>query len=368
MKIRRVHLHNFRNLKDLRLSFPDGVTVIAGKNAQGKTNILEGIYLAASLRSFRASREEVMILAGQDEASVDVTFEQNGREHEISVMLNRRGGKKVTIDGRRAEKNRDALGLFQSVVFTPDHLMMIKGAPQERREFIDIAICATDTRYTEALLRYNKTLKNRNRLLKEIENDPSLAATLPVWDEMMAATGGYVAKCRAEYIRQLDLAAGRIYEEISGGQEKIKLLYLNQFSKDEKTEEQYGELIRERLEKTRGRDIENGMTGSGVHKDDILIMIGGKSAKFFASQGQIRSVALSVKLGEAVISEARTGEMPVILLDDIFSELDGNRQKFIMDHTLKNQCIVTTCEPEKMRYPGAATLFIEKGEIQCTST
>lgn len=368
MKIRRIHLHNFRNFKDLRLSFSDGVTVIAGENAQGKTNILEGIYLTASLRSFRAGKEEVMILSGQDEASVDLTFVEKGREHEVSVMLNRRGGKKVTIDGRRAEKNRDALGLFQSVVFTPDHLMMIKGAPQLRREFMDIAICATDTKYTEMLVRYNKVLKNRNRLLKEVESNPSLADTLPVWEDMLAELGGYIARCRCLYIKELNLAAQQIYEEISGGREKIKLIYLNQFSKEELSEREYAALIRERLEKTRTRDVENGMTADGVHKDDILITIGGKSAKFFASQGQIRSVALSVKLGEAVINEARTGKMPVILLDDIFSELDENRQKFIMEHTLKNQCIVTTCEPDKLRGIGQTTLLVERGEVSCIST
>lgn len=368
MKIKTVSFLNFRNIEDLTLTFSDGVWIIAGENAQGKTNILEGIWYLSSLHSFRAAKDDQLIRYGQKHAKISLIFEENERQREITVDFFAGKGKKISADGRLLQKSREALGLFKSVIFTPDHLMMIKGSPNKRREFLDVAICALSTKYTEYLLHYVKALKNRNRVLKEVPECPSLISTLPVWEEMLARYGSFIAFTRQQYVLKLEAAAQKIYEEISGGREKIKLIYLNAFSKDAIDEETYFKKMIERFEKSREKDLERKSTSFGVHKDDLLLLIGGKSAKFFASQGQIRSLTLSLKLAEAQYTEEQEGKKPIILLDDIFSELDENRQKFIMEHTLDNQCIVTTCEPEKLKSISQNIIFIENGGRKCIST
>lgn len=366
MKIRSVYLKNWRNIEQLHLDFVPEVQLILGKNAQGKTNILEAIYLTSTMRSFRTNKENMLIRSGEKQASIRLVFEKHGREQELEIRLCEGQSKKVYLDGRLIPRTRDAIGLFSGVLFTPDHLMMIKGAPGERREFLDMALCAGSPRYTEDLLQYNKALKNRNRLLKS-ENE-ALFATLPVWDELLCRYGASIAAARAEYLQKLSEAAAGEYEQISAGGEKMKILYINQFSKEPQTAETYYQLMMEQMEKRRQRDIENQTTGMGIHKDDFLTLLGGKSAKFFGSQGQIRSCVLSIKMAEAALIEQQSGLKPVILLDDILSELDEGRQNYVLQHTFDNQCVVTACEPDKLERFAKGSILIKGGNRDVSSS
>ena len=360
MKIKRITLSNWRNVADLSLSFCEDVQLILGKNAQGKTNILEALSLASTMRSFRTNKEQMLIHYGETEAVIELVFEKNQREQTLRIELQEGLPKKVYLDGRHITRTRDAIGLFSSVLFTPDHLMMIKGAPGERREFLDMALCAASPKYTEDLLQYNKALKNRNRLLKS-ENE-ALLATLPVWDELLCRYGSSIAAARSAYIRQLSQQAAEEYARIAVGGEKLKLVYINQFAKEERSQQEYYELMLEQLEKKRPRDIENQSTGMGIHKDDMLALLAGKSAKYFGSQGQIRSCVLAVKMAEAALIYRQSGIRPVILLDDILSELDEGRQEYILQHTFKNQCIVTACEPDKLQRFAENSIYIKGGK------
>ena len=359
MKIKTIKLENYRNIENLSLSFGSGVQVITGENAQGKTNILEAIFLAATMRSFRAGKENMLIRYGEKKASIDVCFEKNDREQRLLIELAGNESKKVYLDGRRLTRTRDGIGLFQSVLFTPDHLMMIKGAPGQRREFLDMTLCSQSPGYTENLLQYNKALKNRNRILKR--EDPSLLSTLPMWDELLSKYGSAVAFARQNYILQLDECAAKEYAAISSDREKMKLVYLSQFTKEPISKEEYAARIQDSLSQNREQDKENESTTVGVHKDDFLTLLSGKSAKFFASQGQVRSCVLAVKMAEAMLLEQNCGQKPVILLDDILSELDPARQEYILRHTFENQCIVTACEPDKLSSICKDYIWIEGG-------
>lgn len=358
MKIKSIALKNYRNIEDIFLQFAPGVQVITGENAQGKTNILEAIFLSSTMRSFRAGKEEMLIFYGKESAEIELTFEKNEREQQLRIVLSGES-KKVFLDGRAIGKTRDAIGLFQSVLFTPDHLMMIKGAPGERREFLDMTLCAQSAGYTENLLQYNKALKNRNRLLKS--ENPSLLATLPTWDEMLAKYGSFIAHARQNYLLQLDEYAAKEYEQISSKREKMKILYLSQFSKEPLSRAEYEQKILETLSQNHERDREKESTTYGIHKDDFMVLLAGKSAKFFASQGQVRSSVLAIKMAEAKLLEINSGHRPVILLDDILSELDPARQDYILSHTFENQCIVTACEPDKLSAVCKDYIWIEGG-------
>ncbi len=358
MKIKKLTLKNYRNIEEIDLSFAPGVQVITGENAQGKTNILEAIFLLSTMRSFRAGKEEMLIQYGKDAAEVELIFEKNEREQHLKMNLSSQN-KKVFLDGRHLAKTRDAIGLFQSVLFTPDHLMMIKGAPGERREFLDMTLCAQSAGYTENLLQYNKALKNRNRLLKT-ENE-ALLATLPMWDELLAKYGAYIAFARQNYILQLNESAAKEYAAISSDREKMKILYCSQFAKEPITKAEYEQRIKQMLFENVQKDREKESTNYGVHKDDFMTLLAGKSVKFFASQGQVRSCVLAIKMAEANLLEKNSGHKPVILLDDILSELDPSRQEYILKNAFKNQCIVTACEPDKLAGVCKDYIWIEGG-------
>ncbi|MBR5783011.1 MAG: DNA replication/repair protein RecF [Clostridia bacterium] len=366
MKLKQIRLTSYRNIRNMELNFVPGVQVITGENAQGKTNILEAVFLTSTMRAFRTGKENMLIRYGEQSAVIETVFEKSGREQTLRIELFDKESKKVWLDGRRLQKTRDAIGLFQSVLFTPDHLMMIKGAPGERREFLDMTLCAQSPSYTEDLLQYSKALKNRNRLLKF--EDEALLATLPVWDELLAKYGSRIAFARQQYIEQLTEVAAKEYAAISSDREKMKIVYVSPLTKENLTKEQYYTAILQALEKNKESDLENQSTGVGVHKDDFLTLLAGKSAKFYASQGQIRSCVLAIKMAEAALLEKNSGHKPVILLDDILSELDPGRQEYILNNTPENQCIVTACEPDKLKEICADCIWIEGGEKKDVSS
>ena len=362
MKILRLKLKNFRNFEEETFDFTDGINILAGNNAQGKTNCIEAIYFCSCLKSYRVLKEEQLIRFSEREASLTLDFEEEGKEEQLKILFHADRGKEYRYNGLVVSRLRDLLGVFYSVIFTPDHLNLIKEGPHKRRAFLDMALCSLDLSYTDHLLSYQKILKNRNALLRQCQEDPSLAQMLFVWDEKLAEEGSYIAKARADYLDALSKIAKEFYSQIAASGEKLKLIYLNQFTKDNVSREESKELIRTRLEKMRQTDIAMGQTVSGVHKDDILILLSGKSMKFFASQGQIRSAVLSMKLAEAECIYLKTGTQPVLLLDDILSELDSRRQKFIFSKMSGRQTVLSTCELGKIRKKGDKVFFIKDGK------
>lgn len=364
MKIQSLRLENFRNFKDETFLFSEGTNILAGNNAQGKTNCIEAIYFCSCLKSYRVLREEQLIRFGEETASVTLTFGEGSRQEQLQILFHRNKPKEFRYNGLVVSRLRDLLGCFHSVIFTPDHLNLIKEGPHKRRNFLDMALCSLDLNYTDQLLNYQKIIKNRNALLRQCKDRPELTDMLEIWDEKLAQAGSYIALARREYIDRLSEFAKGYYSAISGGAEKLKLIYLNQFTKDAVSQEEYRRLILERLWKMRETDLAMGQTMSGIHKDDILMLLSGKSMKFFASQGQIRSAVLAIKLAEAECIKDRQETEPVLLLDDILSELDSKRQKFIFGRMEGRQTILSTCELGKIRKKGDKVFFIKDGSIQ----
>ena len=363
MIIRSLRLENFRNFTDETFSFVPQINILAGNNAQGKTNAIEAIYFCSCLKSYRVFKEEQLIRFGAQSAAITLDFEVDGRQEQLKILFQKDRPKEFRYNGLAVSRLRDLLGCFQSVIFTPDHLNMIKEGPHKRRAFLDMALCSLDLKYTDQLLNYQKILKNRNALLRQCKESPQNAEMLFVWDEKLARAGAYIAKARQEYLAALSEFAKGFYSQTASQQEKLKLIYLNAFTKDPVEEEEYYRLFLARLERMRETDIAMGQTVSGIHKDDILILLSGKSMKFFASQGQIRSAVLAIKLAEAECVTQKTGTQPVLLLDDILSELDARRQKFIFERMAGRQTILSTCELGKIRYKGNRIFTIKDGKV-----
>ncbi len=349
MIIKSVILKNFRNIEFEKIEFDAGVNILVGKNGQGKTNILEAVSFCSVLKSFRTVKEEQLIRFGCDSARIQIEYLNQNNTESIEIIINKDGNKQLKHNGMTVLKNRELIGNFLSILFTPDHLNLIKEGPNKRRAFLDMALCSLDIKYTDALLRYQKILSQRNALLKK-EN--VLEDLLEIYDAKLAHEGAYIANARARYIEKLEEFAKIIFGDISKSQNKLKLLYINQFSKTVENCEQIEKAMYERYVRTHQTDILLKMTTSGIQKDDMLILQNGKSLKYFGSQGQIRSAVLSLILAQADVIHDKYGEYPVIILDDILSELDRARQKYIFSGTRASQVLVSTCETQKARGKG----------------
>lgn len=363
MILKSVELKDFRNIQSEKINFTEGINILVGKNAQGKTNILEAINYCSYLKSFRQSKEEQLIRFGCDSANIKIEYlTENGLEN-IEISIFKDSPKLLKKNGITITKNRELIGSFLSTVFTPDHLNLIKEGPNKRRSFLDMLLCALDIKYTDTLLKYQKVLSQRNALLKKAEgNFEKYESLLSVYDEKLAEEGSYIACVRAEYIRKLDFYAKEIFSDISNGDKKLKILYINQFAKDVNDRETVRKQIIARLLKSRTADFAYQMTSCGIQKDDMLILQGGKALKFFGSQGQIRSAVLSLILAEGKIINEKYGVYPVIILDDILSELDRSRQKYIFSGEGVSQCILSTCETMKARGKGNI-IKVKEGRI-----
>lgn len=363
MILKRLTVENFRNIEYQQIEFTDGINILVGKNAQGKTNILEAINFCSYLKSFRSCKEEQLIRFGAEKAYIKIEYEtENGLEN-IEVTIYKDSPKELRKNGITVTKNRELIGSFLSTVFTPDHLNLIKEGPNKRRSFLDMLICALDIKYTDSLLRYQKILSQRNALLKKADgNREGFEQLLEVYDEKLADEGSYIALRRAEYIKKLDFYAKQIFEDIAKSDKKLKILYINQFAKEIEDRQTVKEQILDRLKKSRNADFSLCQTVSGIQKDDMLILLGGKSLKFFGSQGQVRSAVLSLILAEGKIINEKYGIYPVIILDDILSELDRTRQKYIFNGGDVKQCLLSTCETMKARGKGNI-LKVKEGRI-----
>lgn len=348
MICKRITVQNFRNIENEEIRFSDGVNLLHGDNAQGKTNLLEAIYYISLGKSFRGATEKEMIGFGKDYSFLSLDFCDSVREQNISVTISRDKRRRFVQNGVKIFKMTDIVGSLRAVLFSPDMLSLVKDGPSERRSFLDTALCQSRPVYMQSLTRFNKIVKQRNKLLKESENDrATVNATLPFWSEQLARESAVLARFRAEYVETAEKFVKKFFSEMTNGGEEPSLTFVSSCKlsaeecKDtEKVYEAYLKLLTDNVE----RECIVQSSLYGAHKDDIDIRLNGKSARDFASQGQQRSLALAMKLSEGEICYAECGEHPVFLLDDVLSELDPHRRAYLLREIENKQVIMTGCD------------------------
>lgn len=332
MIVRQIELHNFRNYKGLSLPLSDQVNIFYGDNAQGKTNILESIYVCSTTKSHKGSKDRDMIKIGEEEAHIRMTLEKKGVPHRIDMHLKKNKTKGVAIDGIPIRKSSELFGLMNVVFFSPEDLSMIKNGPAERRRFMDLELCQLNKLYLYHLSNYNKILVQRNNLLKQIGYQSSLADTLDIWDAQLIEFGSRMIESRESFIKEMNEIVEEVHATLSGGKERLKIFYEPSTSAEE---------FAIKLKKSREQDIYRKMTHYGPHRDDISFFIGEENIKLFGSQGQQRTAALSLKLAELELVKRKIGENPVLLLDDVLSELDRKRQHHLLNCMEGIQTMIT---------------------------
>lgn len=342
MYIKEIALKDFRNYKELHTSFHPRVNIFLGKNAQGKTNLLEGIYLNAMARSFKTSRDKDLIRFGEEFCRIHTISEAFDEEQETEILVTKAGKKIIKIDGMKASKTSQLLERIYIVIFSPEDLKIVKDEPEKRRRFIDRELCQIRPGYYSDLSSYKKVLKQRNMYLKEREIDTGV---LEIWDYELAKYGSRLITCRHEFIQRINEISSDIHDRISGGLEKLTIHYEANVACCEPDAPEGTEAFFFRmLEQSREDDIRNRTTGRGPHKDDLKIEANGVDLRKFGSQGQQRTAALSLKLSEIRLIEAETGEKPILLLDDVLSELDNERQSYLISSLGENQMFITTAD------------------------
>ncbi len=332
MWVQSIEFLNFRNYEKMKMELDPGINLLYGDNGQGKTNVLEGIYLCSTTGSHRRSVDKEMIFFGRREYHIRMHAFKGKEMHRIDIHYTKEGRKGIAIDGLPLKKATEMFGYLNVVMFAPEDLMVVKEGPSERRRFLDREICQTDPVYMEDLSGYNRVLMQRNKLLKTLPDNMGLIETLDIWDEQLVRYGKRIIKRRREYLRETEEISKRIHRSITDGKEEIGIQY-----EENAVEEKMAEL----LKKNRQRDVYNMTTGTGPHRDDFSIKINGIDTRRFGSQGQQRSAAVSLKLSEIEIIRKKTGEMPVLLLDDVFSELDHSRQESLLKEIKSTQTIIT---------------------------
>lgn len=332
MMIHSLELLHFRNYEREIFEFDEETNVLYGDNAQGKTNVLEGIYLCSTSRSHKGSRDREMILMGQEDAHLKMFVEKNQICHKIDVHLKKKKAKGIAIDGIPVKKSSDLLGMCHVVFFSPEDLAIIQNGPEARRKFIDMELCQLDHIYLHHLTKYKHVLKQRNELLKQISINSKLLDTLDIWNSQLVEYGTYVIKARTEFVRKLNGYIRKIHNNLTGGKENIELTYEPNVTASAFAQE---------LVVMEKKDLFTKTTNTGPHRDDLSFVSENKDLRKYGSRGQQRTGALSLKLTEIQIVEEKTGEKPLLLLDDVLSELDRNRQNYLLEHIKGIQTIIT---------------------------
>lgn len=332
MNIRSIELKNFRNYENLEISFDEGTNILFGDNAQGKTNILEAAYMSGTTKSHKGSRDKEMIRFGEEEAHLKTVVVRGGREYQIDMHLKKNRAKGIAIDKIPIKKASELFGILNIVFFSPEDLNIIKNGPAERRRFLDSELCQLDRIYLADLTNYNKILAQRNKLLKDMIYRPGLSDTLPVWDMQLIETGKKIIRRRKQFVDELREIVSDIHYRISGGKEELFLKYEPNiddiFFEDE-------------LSRAKEKDKKLCQTSVGPHRDDLLFSIGDVDIRKYGSQGQQRTSALALKLSEIELVRKSISDTPVLLLDDVLSELDSSRQNYLLNNISDTQTIIT---------------------------
>lgn len=358
MKIEHLSLRNFRNAEESEIEFSEGVNIICGANAAGKTNILEAIFYFAAGKSFRNCKDRELIKFGNDKANASMRFSSRQGATKMSAVLSKSGRRAISIGESGPLKMTEYIGRFRAVIFTPDHLSLVKGSPENRRRFLDLAICQSFPRYAPTLSEYNRVLAQKNALLKRGNVIDEL---LSIYNERLAQLAAVITVNRRKYVQKLEEEARKFLFDMSNGKEKLTLTYqsqIGQFETQEEVKEKYIKLFTEKKEYEKERFL----ALYGSHKDDFSVSINKKSARMYASQGQQRSTVLALKLAEGELSSKLTGEYPVFLLDDILSELDSDRKEYILSRITDRQVIITGCESDLFETDGSK-IFVCDGKV-----
>ncbi|MCL2415390.1 MAG: DNA replication/repair protein RecF [Defluviitaleaceae bacterium] len=345
MIIETVELKNYRNISSLFLTLHPGINILHGDNAQGKTNFLESIYVCATGRSHRTNRDSELIMMGMDVARIKLIIaKEHGIKDQLDMQIrqknngakNKSGSKSALVNSMPIGRLGELYGLANIVIFSPEDLQLIKSGPNLRRRFMDMELCQLYPNYYHNLRRYHRVLKQRNNLLKTLQkNRKNLEAmnNLDAWDIQLSEYGIKIIEIREEFIEKIKEIAAKIHKDITAQNENLEIFYKKSVNE---------QVFLEKLIKTRERDILQGTTSSGIHKDDILLTINNLDVHKFASQGQQRTAALALKLSEIQLVEEETGQKPVLLLDDVLSELDSGRQSYLFSAINSIQIIITT--------------------------
>lgn len=358
MIIKSIELKNFRNYENLNISFDEGTNIIYGNNAQGKTNILEAAYMSGTTKSHKGSKDKDMIRFGEQEAHLRTVVIKQGKEYQIDMHLKQSRSKGIAVNRVPMKKASELFGILNIVFFSPEDLNIIKNGPAERRRFLDAELCQLDKVYLADLTNYNKILNQRNKLLKDMVYRPDLSDTLPVWDMQLVETGKKIIRRRKQFVEELNEIVHGIHYKISGEKEELVLKYEPSiddiFFEDE-------------LLKARSRDLKLCQTTVGPHRDDMLFSVDGVDIRKYGSQGQQRTSALSLKLSEISLVKKNINSTPVLLLDDVLSELDGNRQNYLLNSLSDTQTIITCTgldEFVKNRFQVDKVFHVVKGQVE----
>ena len=358
MIVNALYLKQYRNIEKTELTFCKGVNIIYGENAQGKTNILEALWLFTGTKSFRNSKDVEQIQFEKESALIQTDFISQGREQKAKIEFTEK--KTAYLNDIKQSSVSQFASVFPAVIFSPEHLLLVKGGPKERRQFIDNALCQIKPRFHEYLTKYKKNLAQRNALLKDYKYNSSIEVMLDIFEENLASLGAKIILQRQKYIEALGEQVKKIYFGISSGNEEIEIKYLCSFDIKEEIQQDFLNA----LKLSRSDDMQTLSTSVGPHRDDMEIYINGISARKFGSQGQQRSAVLALKLAEANVLKEKTGEQPIALLDDVMSELDEQRQDYILHHIDGWQVFITCCDPDTiLRLKEGKTFQIKKGKV-----
>lgn len=362
MYIQSLRLADYRNYENLDLEFSQGTNIFYGNNAQGKTNILEALYLIATTKSHRGAFDRDLIRFGQEEGHVRCVVIKGGIDYQIDIHLRKSRSKGIAINGQRIHKASELIGLLHIVFFSPEDLSIVKNGPAQRRRFMDMELCQLDESYLYNLNHYNKIVEQRNKLLRQILDMPSLESTIDVWNDQLIDYGSKIIKRRQQFMEKLNQMIGRIHQELSGGKEKLSIRY-----EPNVTAENFADA----LHKVSEREKYIGSTAVGPHKDDFsfLCTFDGREIDLrkFGSQGQQRTCALSLKLAELELVREMIGEEPVLMLDDVLSELDTNRQNYLLNSLGGIQTFITCTgldEFVKNRFTIDRLYHVENGIVE----
>lgn len=359
MFISNLKLINFRNYNDLEIDIHNNLNIFIGNNAQGKTNILESLYLMGFGKSFRTNKDKDLIKMEREIAYIKVQAEKRYGDISIEMRLWNNKKKEIKINGGSISKLSEILGNINIVIFSPEDLKLIKEGPSERRKFIDREISHINKRYYHNIISYNRVLYQRNNLLKKIDRNKSLINTIDIWNDKLIQFGTEVILKRREFINRINSLSRLMHRKITDGRENLEVKYQSNIKIEDKDDyEKISKKFKLKLEKTQEKDIERGYTISGPHKDDLGLYINNIDIRNFGSQGQQRTAALSLKLSEIEIIKGEIGEYPILLLDDVMSELDINRQKFLIKSLKNVQTFITITEIPELMAPLVKDAYI----------
>lgn len=359
MIIKSIELADYRNYNCLSMEFDRGTNILYGDNAQGKTNILEAIFVAATTKSHRGSKDREIVNFHKEEAHIRTYLEKDGLETRVDMHLRKNKSKGIAIDGQKIKKAADLMGLCNVVFFSPEDLGIIKNGPAERRRFVDMELCQLDSLYLYNLNHYNRIVNQRNKLLKDMYMNPDLKETLSVWDMQLASFGSKIIQRRKLFGEQLNEIIYGIHRKLSGDREELAVHY----EPDVEAED-----FEEKLRANQDRDIRAKMTSVGPHRDDFSFIIGDIDIRRFGSQGQQRTAALSLKLSEIELVKKIAKDAPILLLDDVLSELDSNRQNYLLGSIGDIQTIITCTgldEFVKHRFEINKVYQVSEGTVAC---